>query len=82
MKELTKIGYQGVRTYQHNITDLLDCSTKPVRVLCGSVRVRKMKLVFDQTQWDFILEHYFQTQLYACVREVFQERFPNVDPPT
>ncbi len=78
VKELTKIGYQGVHTYQHNITDPLDCSTKPVRVLCGSVRVRKTKMVFDQTQRVFILEYYFRTQLYSHVREMFQERFPNV----
>ncbi len=71
VKELTKIGYQGVRTYQCNITDSLDCSTIPVCVLCGSVRVRKTKMVFDQTQRVFILEHYFQTQSYARVREVF-----------
>ncbi len=43
VKELTKIRYQGVRTYQHNITDSLDCSTKPVCVLCGSVRMQRMK---------------------------------------
>ncbi len=78
MKELTKRGYQGVRTYQHNITDSLYCSTKSVRVLCGSVRVRRKKMVFDQTQRVFILEHYFGMQM----REVFQEQFPNVDPPT
>ncbi len=64
VKELTKIGYQEVRTYQHNITDSLDCSTKSVRVLCGSMRVRRTKMVFDQTQRVFIFEHYFRTQLY------------------
>ncbi len=37
---------------------------------------------FDQTQRVFILEHYFRMQSYARLREVFQERFPNVDPPT
>ncbi len=42
----------------------------------------KNKNGFDQTQRVFILQHYFRTQLYARVREVFQERFPNVDPPT
>ncbi len=39
-------------------------------------------MVFDQTQQVFILEHYFRMESYARLQEVFQERFPNVDPPT
>ncbi len=39
-------------------------------------------MVFEQRQWIFILEHYFQTQLYASVSDSLEECFPGIHPPT
>ncbi len=57
----------------HTNTTKLNCQTAiPNKLVCCVEEfVRRTKMVFEQAQEIFILEHYFQMQLYASVQEVF-----------